>query len=192
LSVEEGLVLNNADLTLTAPSAADSNTFLSFAAHPNIVYSINWPPGPGTANTNCATANANGLSCSVFAGSPIVLTYENGHTVMGISMSGKASDMGRAGLASGTNYSGGFSEFVSTLLPNGMAPTPQNLQLFFCPTGTCTPADLTSGKSITISQSGSFTATPSSVTVPEPSTLSSLSVLMLLIGALSKRYRRRA
>src|ERR1700681_1218353 len=63
LSAAEGITVNNLDLT--------------FAAHPNLVFSIVWPPGPGSANTNCATANANGLSCSVFAGEPIILTYLN-------------------------------------------------------------------------------------------------------------------
>src|SRR5215813_7972633 len=171
---QEGVLVNNADLTLTAPSAANANTFLQFEAHPNLVYSINWPPGPGSANTNCATANANGLSCSIFAGSPIVLTYSNGDTFLGLSVIGKASDTGVAGLSGGSIYTGGFSEFFTTpILVGGVlvAPTPQNIQLFFCPTGTCTPADFASGKSITTSQSGTFTATPGSTTVPEPGSL---------------------
>src|SRR5260370_2032627 len=73
LSTQEGVTVNNADLTLTAPSAANANTFLTFAAHPNLLYSINWPPCPGSPITNCATPNPNGLSCPVFAGAPIVL-----------------------------------------------------------------------------------------------------------------------
>jgi len=155
----EGVTVNNADLTLTVPSVANASTFLTFAAHPNLAYSIHWPPGPGSANTNCATANANGLSCSVFAGSPIILTYNNGNTFVGLSVNGKASDTGVAGLAGGSDYHGGFSIFLTARLPNGMAPTPQNIQLYFCPSGTCTAADFSSGRSITSSQSGSFTAT---------------------------------
>jgi len=159
LSTQEGVTVNNADLTLTAPSAANANTFLTFASHPNLVYSIHWPPGPGSANTNCATANANGLSCSVFAGSPIVLTYLNGNSFASLAVNGNASDTGLAGLAAGSNYNGGFSVFLTGLLPNGMRPTPQNIQLYFCPSGTCTAADFASGRSITSSESGSFTAT---------------------------------
>lgn len=188
LGVGEGIYINNNDLTLTAPSAADANSFLTFASHPNLVFSISWPPGPGTANTNCATANANGLSCSVFAGSPEVLTFVNGHTSVSLGVFGKASDTGIAGLAGGSTYSGLFSMPI-TDLPNGMLPTPQNIQLFFCPTGTCVPADFMSGKSITTSQAGSFTASSSSA-VPEPATLS-MSLLGGLFVAACRTIRRK-
>jgi hypothetical protein len=110
------------------------------------VFSMVWPPGPGAANTNCAAANSNGLSCSIFAGSPLILTYDNGDTFLGLGVHGEASDTGVAGLATGSDYTGGFSEFFTALLPNGMAPTPLNIQLYFCPTGTCQPGDFTSGK----------------------------------------------
>src|ERR1700676_1657026 len=65
LSAKEGVTVNNADLTLVAPSAANANTFLTFAAHPNFVASMVWPTGPGSTTTDCSTANSNGLSCSV-------------------------------------------------------------------------------------------------------------------------------
>jgi hypothetical protein len=185
LVVGEGIYVNNNDLTLTAPSAADANQFLTFAAHPNLVFSMSWPPGPGSPNTNCATANSNGLSCSIFAGSPFVLTYLNGHTSFSFGVVGKASDTGVAGLAGGSTYTGGFSQTLTDLLPNGTAPTPQDIQLYFCPSGVCTAADFQSGKSITTSQSGSFTASGTSVVppVPEPSTLilSSLGMIMMLL-----------
>lgn len=188
LSTQEGVTVNNADLSLTAPSAANANTFLTFAANPNLVYSINYPPGPGSPNTNCATANSNGLSCSIFAGSPLVLTFDNGNTFIGLGVTGKASDTGVAGLATGSNYTGGFSEFFTATLPNGMAPTPDNIQLFFCPSGICQPADFTSGKSITTSQSGTFTAKLASPT-PEPSSmlLSFLGTILMLGTGLLKR-----
>jgi len=190
LSVGEGIYVNNNDLTLSAPSAADANQFLTFAAHPNLVFSIVWPPGPGSANTNCATANSNGLSCSVFAGSPIILTYANGNTFVGLGVHGNASDTGVAGLATGSSYTGGFSEFFTALLPNGATPTPQNIQLFFCPTGVCQPADFQSGRSIMSSQSGTFTA--SNVPEPTPLFLSSIGILLLLVGSrVSKSHRTR-
>ena len=189
LGTGEGVYVNNNDLTLTAPSVTDANSFLTFASHPNLVFSIAWPPGPGSANTNCATANANGLSCSVFAGSPEVLTYVNGHTSVSVGVVGKASDTGVAGLAAGSTYTGGFSMTFTDLLPNGTAPTPQNIQLYFCPTGVCQPADFASPKSITTSQSGSFTASQSS-TVPEPATLS-MSLLGGLFVAAFRTIRRK-
>jgi len=185
LATGEGIYVNNNDLTLTAPSMTDANQFLTFASHPNLVFSMS-SLGPGSSNTNCATANGNGLSCSVFAGSLEVLTFLNGHTSLSFGVIGRASDTGVGGLATGSAYTGGFSETI-TSLPNGAAPTPQNIQLYFCPSGACMPADFTSGKSITTSQSGSFTAdsTGQIPPVPEPSTilLSALgTITMLLVG----------
>lgn len=180
LATGEGLYVNNNDLTLSAPSPADANAFLTFASHPNLVFSIVWPPGPGALITNCATASSNGLSCSLFANSPLILTYANGNTFMGLGVHGKASDTGVGGLATASTYSGGFSEFFSALLPNGNTPTPQNIQLFFCPSGTCVAADFSSGRNITSSQSGSFTAS----LVPEPPSviLSFIGILTLLVN----------
>jgi len=189
LAVGEGIYVNNNDLTLTPPSAADANTFLTFASHPNLVFSIVWPPGPGSANTNCALTNSNSAApCSVFAGSPGVLAFQNGHTVVSLGVFGKASDTGVAGLAGGSTYSGGFSQTFTDTLPNGTAPTPQNIQLYFCPSGTCTPADFASGRSLTSSQSGSFTASA----VPEPQTTALvLGGLLVLLGRVGmRRYSR--
>jgi PEP-CTERM motif-containing protein len=166
LSAQEGVTVNNADLTLAAPAAANADTFLTFAAHPSLVYSISWPPGPGAANTNCAAANSNGLSCSVFAGSPIILTYASGDTFLDLVVRGRASDTGFAGLAAGSLYTGGFSDLFSSPLPNGMPPTPLDIQQYFCPSVPCTPADFSAGRFITTSQSGTFSAT-----TPEPGTL---------------------
>jgi len=192
LAAQEGITVNNADLTLVAPSGPNANTFLTFAAHPNLVFSINWPPGPGSPNTNCSLANTNGASCSVFAGSPIILTYENGDTVAGLGVVGKASDTGVLGLATGSSYTGGFTEFLTQLLPDGMAPTPLNIQDYFC-TGpvvsganTCQASDFSSGKSISVPDvGGSFTAT----VLPEPDTLAYMLIGGVLIGL--NRIRRR-
>ena len=194
LSTQEGVTVNNADLTLSAPTVANADTFLTFAAHANLVFSINWPPGPGSANTDCSTASSNGLSCSVFAGSPIVLTYDNGNTFVGLGVAGKASDAGTGGLAAGSNYTGGFSEFFTNPIMVGgvlVSPTPHNVQLYFCPTGVCQPADFSSGRSITSSQSGTFTATPvSGVPEPSPLWLGSVGIVMLLAGRQLRKVSR--
>jgi hypothetical protein len=172
LPVADGITINNADLTSTPPSLANQNTFLTFNGFPNLVFSET-QIGPGSSNTNCAAANANGLSCSVFAGSPIILTFSNGSSFVGLSVSGKASDTGVGGLPGGTNYTGGFTEFIA-------GQTPLQLQNFFCPGGVCGSASLTVNN-----VAGSFVAS----TVPEPDTafLSSLGIVMLLVGA---RFRK--
>lgn len=183
LTTGEGVYVNNNDLSLLiTPTAADQNQFLTFASHPNLVFSLSGPPGPGSSNTNCATTNSNAAApCSVFAGSPIILSYVNGHTNASVGVAGLASDTGVAGLATGNGYQGGFSQTFTQLLPNGAAPTPANIQLYFCPSGTCTAADFASGRSVTTSQSGSFTVS----SVPEPSSvfLGSLGILLLVGGA---------
>ena len=190
LATGEGIYVNNNDLTLTPPSAADANQFLTFASHPNLVFSETLV-GPGSPNTDCSTASSNGMSCSVFAGSPIVLTFLNGHTSASIGVVGRASDAGVAGLAGGSNYTGGFSQTFTDLLPNGTTPTPLNIQDYFCTVlnpghgNSCSAADFASGRNVTTSQSGSFTASA----LPEPSSvfLASLGIVMLLVGA---RFRK--
>ena len=47
LATGEGIYINNNDLTLTPHSAADANTFLTFASHPNLVFS-ELATGPGS------------------------------------------------------------------------------------------------------------------------------------------------
>jgi len=208
LSQQEGVTINNADLTLSAPSLANADTFLTFAAHPNLVFSINWPPGPGDSSTDCAsTTGVPGASCSPFAGSPLILINFGFLTGVSFSVSNstnpaKVSDTGVAGLATSTStYTAGFaSSFAS--LPNGMPPTPQNIQLYFCPDwvtngNACSAADFTSGRSITSSQSGSFTASfPTISSVPEPSSgfLTSIGIIiMVLVGmGFRKSYETRA
>jgi len=198
LTTGEGVYVNNNDLTLSAPSASDANQFLTFAAHPNLVFSET-SIGPGSTNTDCSLTSTNtSMACSVFAGSPIVLFYNNGHTVASIGIVGNASDTGVGGLAGGSSWSGGFSQTFTQLLPNGATPTPLNIQDYFCTVlnpghgNSCSAADFTSGRSVTTSQEGSFTASSS---VPEPSAvfLGSLGIAMLLVGArFRKSHGRRA
>lgn len=173
LQTQEGITV----LSPFTAASVPSNNFLTFAAHPQLVFSVTGV-GPGSGNTNCATAVNPGDSCSVFAGSPILLTVlSSTSTLASLAVQGKASDTGQAGLPTGTNYNGGFSQTLTNLLPNGTLPTPENIQLYFCPSGTCTAGDFQSGKSITSSQSGSFFATA----VPEPGVLSTVAVGLLLV-----------
>lgn len=135
--------------------------------------------GPGNANTNCAGLSV-GQSCSVFAGSPIVLTLVNNGGVLGTQVS-----LGLSGTASdghGTsNWNGSFQSPIASI-------TPAQIQLFFCPSGTCTTADFASGRAETSSQSGDFNAS----VVPEPATLSMFLLGGIgLIGIGRKRFAKR-
>ena len=156
LSVSEGILVS----TLTTSTVLPVNAYLQFAAHPSLVYSLT-SAGPGSANTNCAASVNVGDSCSIFAGSPLLLTKSASGTTITFAVVGKASDTGPGGLATASSYSGQFTAFVS-------GQTPGQIQLFFCPSGTCQPADFTSGKSLTTSQSGDFVAIAPPTPTPTP------------------------
>ena len=165
LSATEAIETNGA-AAFTSTTPLPVTSWYIFAAHPNLVYSLT-AVGAGSGNTNCATVVNPGDSCSVFAGSPIVLTLGAfGTTTASIALAGKASDTGTGGLATGSNWQGKFSADIPNMTPN-------QIQHFFCPSGTCTGADFTSGATLTEPNvSGSFFAT----TIPEPTS-------MVLIGA---------
>jgi len=174
LSTGEGVYIDNSDLTSAGftPGSTDANNFMTFALHPSLVFSIS-QIGPGSGNTNCAGLAVFG-TCSVFAGSPIVLELLPGsQTQVSLTVQGKASDTGVAGLPGGSSYVGSFGTTISSA-------TPASLQAFFCPGGVCNP-----NTTLMSSQQGSFTAS----SVPEPSSifLGSLGVAMLIVGA---RFRK--
>ena len=130
-----------------------NNPFIQFAgngiAHATILYTVT-SISPGSANTNCAALVNIGASCSVFAGSPFVLTLTPTGTSASLAMVGTVTDG-----AGTTNWAGVLSTPI-----NGM--TPAQVQSFFCtgPSGTCTPADFASGRSITKPSAGDFNAHP--------------------------------
>src|SRR5260370_34230687 len=128
---------NGNPIVLGAGLAAN-NPFIQFAAHPSILYTI-LAIGPGSANTNCGSLSV-GNSCALFAGSPLILTDAPAGGTPGTTLSfavvGTVTD--GAGTA---NWIGIFSASVSE-------KSPQDLKTFFCPSGTCMPADFTSGVSI--------------------------------------------
>jgi hypothetical protein len=170
LTTREGIDVNS---PISASSIGEAD-FLTFSNDANLVFSL------GSlftyTNTNCA-ALTSGDSCVVFSGSPLLLTCiggspstpgcVGGETVVSLTITGTVTD----GSGTPSTYIGGFSQTLSTPLPNGTAPTPVDIQSYFCPGGVCSTT-----ASITSSQSGSFTATLGSTT-PEPS-----SMVMLLMG----------
>src|SRR5258708_55387 len=133
---------NNNPIVLGAGFAAN-NPFIQFAAHPSVLYPLTGA-GPGSANTNCTGLVNIGDSCSVFAGSPIVLTLAATGTNVSFAVNGTATDG-----AGTSNWIGQFSTPITAM-------TPGQIQLFFCPSGTCQPADFSSGRSCTNPSGGHF------------------------------------
>jgi hypothetical protein len=139
------------------PASLPLSDFMSFTLAPTLFFNL-YSIGPGSSNTNCAAP-----PCSVFAGSPIILTQGTGGTVVDLGVSGYTSD----GTSPASAWVGEFSTTVTTLagIPLGSIITPQEIQTYFL---------TTPNPSITTTYSGTFVAT----IIPEPST-----GIMLLMGA---------
>src|SRR5260370_23688529 len=140
----EGVEFANGNPIVLGAGLAANNPFIQFAAHPSLLFTITGA-GPGSANTVCPSSGI-GLSCSVFGGSPILLTLTATGTNVSFAVFGTATD--------GAGTSNWISQFSTPI--TGM--TPIDIQLFFCPSGTCMPADFSSGRSITKPAGGAFFA----------------------------------
>jgi hypothetical protein len=117
--------------------------------------------GPGSGNTNCSGL-AIGASCSVFAGSPFLLTnLGGGNTAVGLAANGSVTD-------------GGVTTFWK-----GAFTTQLNLDAATIQT------DIENGGSISSTHSGQFVVS----SVPEPTTLSML--LLGGVALLGTKFRRR-
>jgi len=84
--------------------------FMTFPALPGLVFDLA-AIGPGSANTNCAGL-AIGGSCSIFAGSPIILTLNAGGTAATLS----AALIGRDGTTP-SNWTGSFTTQLAGRTP---------------------------------------------------------------------------
>jgi hypothetical protein len=168
-------VANGVPITLGA-GLGPNNPFLQFAGngvtHVPILYTLT-TLFPGSANTACAGITT-GESCSIFAGSPMLLVDTATGTTIVLALSGTVTD----GFGTST-WVGQFSVPLS-------GETPGQIQMFFCPSGTCTAADFSSGRSVTSSQSGDFVASATTPPVPEPGSL-----FLLGTASMASLIRRR-
>jgi hypothetical protein len=159
-----GDVGNIADLTVGDLPVDD---FMTFAGTP--LDFVLTGVGPGLSNTNCALSTTN-TTCSVFAGSPFILTYVS-PSVTGVAL----------GVNGTVNVLGGAASW------NGSFTTQLNLS----GTQIQTEED-TAGGSISSTQSGNFnvTVTPASST-PEPSSMAMQLTGGGLIAIAWRRKRQR-
>jgi len=166
-SPNEAISINhNTDLTATTVLPEDG--FLLFAgngtSHATIDYTLSQVL-LGPANTNCAGL-AQFQSCSVVAGSPIVLTLQGTGTTATLNLAGTVSD----GVGPANSWTGKFS----ATFPN---QTPADLQAF-----------ILGGGVVNTSNSGTFASTA----IPEPSYAAILigGALVSLATLLRKRKQR--
>jgi hypothetical protein len=160
----EGIDINHLAALVNGVTPIPIDGFLLFAANPALDFTLT-AISPGSANTNC-NGLLTGQSCSVFLGSPIILTLlTSNRTSVQLSMLGTATD----GSGVTSNWTGGFSATIPTM-------TPAEIEAFFVanPTG-----------SISASNSGSFFAT----TVPEPVSMALIGGGLLALAVIKRRKR---
>jgi hypothetical protein len=160
----EGVNINHLGPFISGVTALPVDFFLGFGANPALDFKLT-AVSPGSANTNCFGLLA-GDSCSVVAGSPIILTLLTGNrTAVAVSFVGTATD----GSGQTSYWTGGFSATLPT-------QTPADVEAYFIanPNG-----------SIAASNSGSFFAT----TVPEPGTSALIGGALLGLAAVLRRRK---
>lgn len=106
-----GVVNDGSILDLVAPTVFPVAGFFTFPSAPGLVFDLT-KLGPGSSNFNCA-ALTNGGSCSVFPGSPFILTKIGGTTAVSLEAFGTATDS----LNDKAWWSGLFTANLSNISP---------------------------------------------------------------------------
>ena len=149
---------------LASGDALPIDGFLTFAGVPALNFTLTGI-SPGSANTDCSGLLV-GQSCSVIAGSPMILTFEGaGRTQVAMSMLGTATD--GSGLTS--NWTGGFTATIPNMSPADIAA------LFL----------VNPNEALSASNSGSFFVS----TVPEPVSMALIGGGLLALAVIRRRKR---
>jgi hypothetical protein len=139
--------------------------FLTFANTPSLVFGLDGY-SPGLTNTNCAALTV-GESCSVFVGSPVILTLtSSGGTAASMGIFGTASD----GTTPVSTWKGNFTATIAN-------KTPAQLQAIIANRG-----------SFSHTHSGDFVVSFSPV--PEPRSISLALGAALFLGIVVMRRKR--
>ena len=159
-------------LDLSGSTVLPLANFMTFTTVPGLAFDLGFV-GPGSANTNCAGL-AIGGSCSVFAGSPFILTLTPTGTGVVFALGGIARDG-----TTPSNWSGNFTTSIS-----GMTPL-QIQEAFGCVAGqgpaACTHPTATIGSTF----AGEFTATVTPV--PEPGSIGLMGLGLIGIFYIRKK-----
>jgi hypothetical protein len=157
-------------LDLSGGTVLPLANFMTFATAPGLAFDLGFL-GPGSANTNCAGLPIGG-SCSVFVGSPFILTLTPTGTAVVLAVGGIARDG-----TTPSNWSGNFTTTISNQTPLQIQAT------FGCAAGqgpaACTNPTATIGSTF----AGEFTATP----VPEPNSIGLLGLGLIGLYCVRKK-----
>jgi hypothetical protein len=146
------------------PAAVANAGFISFVSAPSLAFNLTLL-GPGNPSTACPTSlSPSGVSCSVLAGSPFILTTTPTGTTVTLPASGTVSDA----VSSNSTFIGSFTTQIIDV-------TPASIQ-----------ASVQAGNSVTSTFSFAADVTPG---VPEPASLVLIGIGLAAISLRKLRVR---